>query len=107
MKNVYEIGENKWNIFSELVQVHKTDASMYAHLFSPRAVVKQKKNQECYCSKCVWIRGSYYCYFFLKKIVKSFEKEPWKSRILVPKKNIALRETFIIIRFPDVYDVDS
>ena len=33
MKNVYEIGENKWNIFSELVQVHKTDASMYAHLF--------------------------------------------------------------------------
>ena len=43
MKNVYEIGENKWNIFSELVQVHKTDASMYAHLFSPRAVVKQKK----------------------------------------------------------------
>ena len=44
MKNVYEIGENKWNIFSELVQVHKTDASMYAHLFSPRAVVQQKKS---------------------------------------------------------------
>ena len=78
------------------------------HIYLVRELLlSKKKNQECYCSKCVWIRGSYYCYFFLKKIVKSFEKEPWKSRILVPKKNIALRETFIIIRFPDVYDVDS
>ena len=42
-----------------------------------------------------------------KKFVMSFKKEPCESRILVPDKNIALRGTFIIIRFPDVYDVDS
>ena len=85
------------------MQVHKTDAST-SYIYLVRELFSKKHYSVLLLSVPEFVIRTNTIF---EKFVISFKKEPCESRILVPDKNIAHRETFIIVRFPDVYDVDS